>query len=147
MFCCRKGSRFGGHTLFVKGGKLGYVYNFLGMQEQTVMSSDSVPTGKVVLGAEFTKEKEEPKGVANGKLRLYFDDKIVAEGEIRTQPGAFGLSGEGLTVGRSSADSVTKEYQAPFAFRGGTIKRVAVNVSGVQYVDEETEAMAMLARE
>jgi arylsulfatase A-like enzyme len=142
-----QGSRFGGHTLFVKGGQLCYVYNFLGMQEQKVVSGESVPMGKVVLGAEFTKEGEEPKGVANGKLRLYFDDKVVAEGQIRTQPGAFGLAGEGLCVGRSGADAVSSEYQAPFAFRGGTIKRLAVNVSGVQYVDEETEAIAMLARE
>ncbi len=142
-----QGSRFGGHTMFVKNGKLCYTYNFLGLQEQTFASDGSVPAGRVVLGAEFIKEKEEPRGVANGKLRLYINDKVVGEGSMRTQPGAFGLAGGGSTVGRSGADPVTAQYRAPFAFGGGVIRRVAINVSGAQYVDEETEAIAMLARE
>ena len=35
----------------------------------------------------------------------------------------------------------------PHPFTGGTIKRVAVDVSGDPYVDLEREAQAMLARE
>ena len=110
------------------------------------ISNINVPTGKHVLGAEFSKEKEDPKGVANGTLRLYIDDQVVAEGSMRTQPGKFGLAGGG-TVGRSTADAVSREYQAPFAFHGGTIIRVTVNLTGEHYVDEEAEARAMLARE
>ena len=141
------GSRFGGHCLFLKGGKLCYVYNFLGMEEQKIISSEGIATGSLVLGAEFNKEGEEPKGVAHGTLRIYINDQVVGEGKIRTQPGTFGLSGGAILLGRSGADPVSREYQAPFAFRGGTIKRVSVNVSGTPYVQEETEAMAMLARE
>ncbi|MCE5314606.1 MAG: arylsulfatase [Armatimonadota bacterium] len=140
------GSRFGGHTLFVKNHKLHYIYNFLGIQEQHIVSSIGIPTGKHVLGAEFHKEKEDPKGVANGVLRLYIDDDVVAEGSMRTQPGKFGLA-SGLLIGRSTADPVSREFSAPFEFRKGTIKRVSVNLTGEHYVDEETEARAMLARE
>ena len=71
------------------------------------------------------------------------------EGRIRTQPGKFSLAGDGLCVGHDSADPVTQDYPgtAPFAFTGGTINRVAIDVSGAPYVDLEREAVAMMARE
>ena len=61
----------------------------------------------------------------------------------------FSLAGEGLCVGRDSSDPVTNDYpgEAPYRFTGGTIDRVAVDVSGEPYVDMEREAVAMLARE
>jgi arylsulfatase len=141
------GSRFGGHALFIKGGKLHYANNFIGMEETKFVSSQDVPTGKLVLGAEFTKTHEEPRGVANGTLKLYVNDEVVAEGDLRTQPGKFTLSGEGLVVGRDSADSVSEEYKPPFEFTGGTISNVTVNVSGEHYVDLELEALAMMKRD
>lgn len=140
------GSRFGGHSLFVKNHKLYYVYNFLGMEEQLFVSSADVPTGKVVLGAEFAKEKEEPKGVANGTLRLMINDDVVAQGSMRTQPGKFGLAG-GMVIGVSTPDPVSAEYDSPFEFHGGSIKRVSINLTGEHYVDVEAEAKAMMARE
>ena len=44
---------------------------------------------------------------------------------------------------------MTSDYPngSPHRFTGGTIKRVAVDVSGDPYVDLEREAQAMLARE
>jgi arylsulfatase len=44
---------------------------------------------------------------------------------------------------------VTQDYPgtAPWAFTGGMIKRVAIDVSGEPYVDLEREAVAMMARE
>jgi arylsulfatase len=44
---------------------------------------------------------------------------------------------------------VTGDYPgaAPWAFTGGTINRVAIDVSGEPYVDLEREAVAMMARE
>ena len=61
----------------------------------------------------------------------------------------FSLAGEGLCVGRDSGEAVTSDYPggSPHTFTGGTIKRVAVDVSGDPYVDLEREAQAMLARE
>jgi hypothetical protein len=61
----------------------------------------------------------------------------------------FMLAGEGLCVGRDSGEPVTDDYPngAPHRFTGGTIRRVAVDVSGDPYVDLEREAQAMLARE
>jgi hypothetical protein len=82
-------------------------------------------------------------------LSLYYGNREVGEGRIRTQPGKFGLAGDSLVVGRDTGDPVTDDYPgtAPWAFTGGTLKRVAVDVSGEPYVDLEREAAAMLSRE
>jgi len=40
-----------------------------------------------------------------------------------------------------------RSLEAPWSFTGGTIKRVAVDVSGDPYVDLEREAVAMMSRE
>jgi arylsulfatase len=144
------GSRFGGHSLYVKDGRLHYVYNFVGMVEQKIDATVDVPTGKsLILSAAFDKDGEDPPGVSTGVLSLYHGEEKVGEGRIKTQPGKFMLSGEGLCVGRDSGEAVTDDYpgSSPYAFTGGTINRVAVDVSGEPYVDLEREAQAMMARE
>jgi arylsulfatase A-like enzyme len=144
------GSRFGGHTLYVKDNRLHYVNNFVGMIEQKVDGSQEIPVGdNVILSASFDKDGEDPPGVATGLLALYHGDRKVGEGRIKTQPGNFELAGEGLRVGRDSGDAITADYpgKPPYRFAGGTIKRVAVDVSGDPYVDMEREAVAMMARE
>ena len=66
-----------------------------------------------------------------------------------TQPGNFSLVGEGLNVGRDPGEPVTDDYPgaAPWAFTGGTMNQVVVDVSGEPFVDLEREAAAMMARE
>src|ERR1035441_9091674 len=144
------GPRFGGHALYVKDNRLHYVNNFVGMMEQAIVGTQDVPTGEnLILSASFDKDGEDPPHVSTGILSLYHGDKKVGEGRIKTQPGMFSLAGEGLCVGRDSGEAVTDDYpgEYPHAFTGGTIKRVAVDVSGDPYVDLEREAQAMLARE
>ena len=145
-----QGSRFGGHALYIKDNRLHYVYNFVGLMEQKIDADQDIPTGEnLILSASFDKDGEDPPGVSTGVLSLYHGDKKVGEGRIKTQPGNFSLAGEGLCVGRDSGEPVTGDYPGPHphAFTGGTIKRVAVDVSGDPYIDLEREAQAMLARE
>jgi len=109
-----------------------------------------VPAGEnVILSASFEKEGEDPPAVAVGTLSLYYGDKKVGEGKIKTQPGKFSLAGEGLNVGHDGGEAVTDDYPGsqPWAFTGGTLHRVVVDVSGQPYVDMEREAVAMLSRE
>jgi arylsulfatase len=144
------GSRFGGHALYVKDNRLHYVNNFVGMMEQKIDGTEDLPVGEsLILSASFAKDGEDPPGVSAGILSLYHGDRKVGEGRIRTQPGLFSLAGEGLCVGRDSGEPVTGDYPGdhPYPFTGGTIKRVAVDVSGEPYIDLEREAAAMLARE
>jgi arylsulfatase len=144
------GSRFGGHALYVKDNRLHYVYNFVGIVEQRVDASEDLPTGEdLIVSAAFDKDGEDPPGVATGVLSLYHGDRKVGEGRIKTQPGGFAIAGEGLCVGRDGGEPVTDDYPGarPWRFTGGTLKRVAVDVSGEAYVDLEREAAALIMRE
>ena len=52
-------------------------------------------------------------------------------------------------MGRDSGEAVTDDYpgEAPYRFTGGTIKRVAVDVSGEPVPRPRASGEAMLARE
>ncbi len=118
--------------------------------EQKIDATEDLPVGEnLILSASFEKDGEDPPHVATGILSLYHGDRKVGEGRIKTQPGAYSLAGEGLCVGRDSGAPVTDDYEGNHGarFTGGTLKRVAVDVSGEPYVDLEREAQAMLARE
>ena len=143
-----QGSRFGGHAIYVKDGKLHYIYNWLGDIKQQVVSNKSVPIGASTLSAIFTKEGENPPHVANGTLAIYINDEKVGESRIRTQPGKFSIAGEGLNVGRDGGEPVTGDYpgEYPWPFTG-TINRVVVDVSEQGGIDLEVEAHFMVVRE
>jgi arylsulfatase A-like enzyme len=143
-----QGARAGGHALYLKDGRLHYTYNWLGEKEQTVTSDVDVPSGSRVLTAEFQKTADDEKTMsATGTLTLYVDTAAVGNGELMTQPGMFGLSGGGASVGRGNGSSVSSSYEGPFPFVGGTIDRVVIDVSGDHYVDHEKEVLAYLARD
>ena len=141
------GSRFGGHTLFIKDNKLYYVYNFLGIQPEQQFVSPELKPGKYSLGMEFVREKAGKYHESVGKTTLYVNDKAVASGPMRAQAGKFTLSGDGLCIGRDSGDAVSHEYNAPGTFVNGTILGVGVSVEKAQYLDLETLAAAALARD
>jgi arylsulfatase len=139
------GSRFGGHALYIKDHKLHYVYNWLGELVQHLVSNQQIPTGEQRFGVRFRPDGTEgPSPV--GEAVLYFDGQNVGADRIRTQPGTFGLNAN-LVVGRSAGQPVIDEYDAPFAFTGGTLNHVLVDVSGERYRDMVKDAHAMLIRD
>ena len=142
-----QGSRFGGHALYLRDGKLKYVYNWLGIHVQTVEADAPIPTGHVYLSASFDRENTELP--AQGTLSLYIRDEKVGEQTIITQPGKFGLGGGGLVIGRSGTEQITDDYagDAPWPFVGGTIKRVLIDVSGEPFADLAQEARAAFAHQ
>jgi len=142
-----QGSRFGGHALYIKDGKLKYVYNFVGVFEQIVESTEPVPTGKIILSASF--EREGDAMPAEGTLTLHVGETQVGAAKIKTQPGKFAIGGEGLNVGKEGGEPVTDDYpgQAPWAFSGGSITLAAVDVSGEPFEDLAHEAKMAFARD
>jgi arylsulfatase len=132
----------GGHSLYVKDGKLNYTFNWIGTTLQDVIADTELSLGSHVCVADFTAEDPSADPAmpgTQGTLRLYVDDALVGEGRIVTQPGYFCLTGDGICVGRDSASAVTPAYDAPFVFTGGTIDKVVVDVSGDAYVDHEAQ--------
>ncbi len=141
------GSRFGGHSLFIKGKKLYYVYNFLGIPDKQFVffspgavapiapiAPDAVapiapiaPDGKYTFVVEFNKGTDAgPYGESLGETKLSVNGTVVAQGPMAAQVGKFTLCGDGLCVGYDSADAVSKEYSGTYPFTGGTIEMVVI---------------------
>ena len=144
------GSRFGGHSLYVKDGKLKYVNNFIGLEEQMIVADTDLPKGKCTVGVSFELESVDKGAMrADGTATVFINGTQVAQKKIKTQLGAFSVAGEGFAVGRCSGAPVTEDYTGnePWALTGGTIKKVIVDVSGQAYIDLEMEAIAAFKRD
>ena len=143
------GGRVGGYTMFVKDGRLRFVYNFLGRDFFTVVSDAAVPEGDVVLRFELepTGQPDFAAGLGAPSLgQLYIDGKLVGAVQMpHTVPNIF--STEGLTCGHDGGSSVSPaDYQGDFAFTG-TVKRVTVDLSGDLIPDSETAMKIAMARQ
>ncbi len=135
----------GGHSFYVRDGKLRYTFNWIGTVLQDVVGEQALTPGPHVLAAQFaaTGPSSNPDMPGTeGTLTLFVDDRQVGLGQIVTQPGYFCLTGDGICVGRDGTSAVTPEYVAPFPFTGGSIDRVVVDLSGEGYVDHEAKVRA-----
>jgi arylsulfatase A-like enzyme len=145
----KQGGAHGGHVLFVQDGRLHYIYNFMGEDEQKVSSTGAVPLGQHIFGVRFT-----PTGTVEGShtplgdATLYIDDETVgSRPNVKVHPGTFGLAGASLSVGRNAGSAVSSSYKAPYPFAGGTITRVIVDTSGQPYQDVEKELALAFAKD
>ncbi len=141
------GSRFGGHALVVQAGELRYLYNFLGIPPEDVLAAPMPGPGRHIVGIEFTKERAGDHREPIGPARLYIDDHVVAEKEIRTVLGHFSLCGEGLCIGYDSGDPVSTTYPYRFEFTGGELVKVVFDVADDAYLDLEAHLAAAMARD
>lgn len=142
-----QGSRFGGFSLFVKNGKLNFVFNFLGIKPEQTLTTDAPKSGRHIIGVDFVKEKAGEHREPMGPATLYIDDKPVANAQIRTIYTRYGLSGEGLCIGYDGGDAVSEQYNSKFAFAGGAIIKVVIDVADDKYVDVEQHFAAAMARD
>ncbi|CQD06948.1 arylsulfatase [Mycolicibacterium conceptionense] len=145
----KQGGAHGGHVLFIADGRLHYVYNFLGEHEQALVSPDPVPLGRHLFGVQYRRTGTvEGSHTPLGDTALYIDDTAVAElAGMRTHPGMFALAGGGICIGRNTGSAVSQRYRTPFAFTGGAIGQVTVDLSGEPYQDLERELAAAFAKD
>jgi arylsulfatase len=142
-----QGSRFGGYALFVKNGKLVFTFNFLGIPPEQQLACAAPKSGTHVVGVEFAKQSISKQLEVLGKMKLYVDDQVMAEGDFRTQSGHYALCGEGLCIGRDGGDVVSAEYDSKFAFFGGKLIKVVFDVADDVYVDVERKMAAAIVRD
>jgi arylsulfatase len=144
-----QGGNDGGYSLYIQGGKLRYVYNYVGRNRYSIESNNPVPEGHHELCFEFavTGPPDIPHGKgAPGRGQLYIDGNLVGQGDIPlTNPLSFGLISS-VVVGADTGAPVTREYQSPFAFTG-TIHSVTVDVSGEAIEDHEAALKMAMARQ
>jgi len=101
-----QGGRFGGYSLYMKEGKVKYVYNWLDAERYTIASTEKVPAGKATIRFEFAYAGGPPG--SGGKGTIFVNDKKVAEGKIANTLGyAFGID-ETADVGLDEATPVTE---------------------------------------
>lgn len=134
----------GGHSLFIREGRLRYTYNWVGSHLQEVVADREIEPGSHVVVADFAvsgKSEDPAMPGAKGTLTLYVDGEAVASAGIVTQPGYFCVVGDGLCVGRDSASPVTPEYRSPYPFTG-KIDKVVVDVSASRYPSHEEDVRA-----
>jgi arylsulfatase len=134
------GSILGGYSLFVLDGKLQYVHNHLGRNEDHLASSTPVPTGPCELGFSFECEGR----FKGGSARLTINGETVAEGTIeRFTPVRFSITDAGLTCGEDAGSAITPRYHAPFPFTG-TLRHVVVEVKGEAALDFDAAVQSSL---
>jgi arylsulfatase len=124
--------RFGGWSLYLKDGKPTYTYNWLGLNEYTVASTQALPAGKATIRYEFIYDGG---GVGKGgALTIFVNDQQVATGRIEhTQANMFSAD-EGADVGADDGTAVTKAYAIPFEFTG-RIHRVSIELKPMATAD------------
>jgi len=121
-----QGGRFGGWSLYMKGGKPTYAYNFLGLQRFNIASAQAVPPGKATIRVEFAYDGG---GLGKGgTATIYVNDRKAAEGRIeRTQAMVFSAD-DAADVGVDEGTPVTEDYTASSSRFNGRILKVTVDV-------------------
>jgi len=123
------GSEFGGWTLFIKGGKLHYVHNYLKMKEYEVSSGASVTPGDHKFLVHYTmKEKSLKPDFFKGDIDIYIDDKLAGSvKDVMMAAQYSNVMGYGLLVGRNTGTPVSHTYKVPFTYTGN-IKKVTIEL-------------------
>jgi len=121
-----QGGAFAGISLYAKGGKAKFAYNFFGLQTFSTEASQPIPTGKHQVRMEFAYDGG---GLAKGgNVRLYYDGKKVGEGRVeRTVPLAFSAD-ETTDVGRDTATPVSSDYTRQTSIFNGKVNWVQIDL-------------------
>ncbi len=125
VILCQAG-QFGGWSLYLKGGKPTYAYNWLGLERYTVAAAEAVPAGKATIRFEFAYDGGKPGSGGMGTILV--NGKKVAEGRIdRTQAFIFSAD-EGADVGQDGGTPVTADYKERDNKFTGKIHKVTVEL-------------------
>lgn len=122
-----QGGRFGGWSLYVKDGRPGYDYNFLGLKRYSVAATGPLPAGKVTLLFDFAYDGG---GMGKGGTgTLFVNGKQVAQGRIeQTQEMIFSAdetADVGIDLGTPVVEAIGSEKRSNFT---GRIPKVTVEV-------------------
>jgi len=121
-----QGGRFGGWSLYMKGGRPFYVYNHVGLERFVVRSSQRVAPGRAKIRYEFTYDGGGAgKG---GRGTLFVNGTKVGEAHIgKTAGNILGL-GEGADVGVDLGTPVTEDYRGRHNRFNGNIPTVTIDL-------------------
>lgn len=121
-----QGGRFGGWSLYAKDGKLNYCYNWVGLKEYKLTTSEPLPAGKVTVKFAFLYDGG---GLGKGGTgTLFVNGQKVAEGRIEHTASVIFSPDETADVGVDEATNVTTDYQERDNRFTGRIVKVVVEL-------------------
>ena len=121
-----QGGVTGGWSIYAKGGKPMYCYNFYGLNRTYIEGTSVVPPGKHEVRMEFD---DDGGGLAKGgKVTLYVDGSKVGEGCLeQTEPILFSAD-ETCDIGDEFGSPVTYEYARGEAKFTGEVNWVEIDL-------------------
>ena len=103
-----QGGVSGGQTLYAKGGKPKYCYNFFGLERYYVEGQSKIPPGKHQVRMEFAYDGG---GVGKGgTVTLYIDGNAVGDGRLEQIEALYFSADETCDVGNEYGSPVTTDY-------------------------------------
>jgi arylsulfatase len=145
-----QGGAFGGWVLYVRGGRLKYCHNFLGLRRFTVEGDRGVPAG-----AHQVRMELDYAGGGLGKgatVRLYLDGDPVGEGAVAATVPLIFSGDETTDVGEDTASPVADDYSAAESRFNGTVSWVQIDVDDAaadvdHLIDPEERLRVAMARQ
>jgi arylsulfatase A-like enzyme len=116
------GGMTGGYSMFIKGGRLFYDYNYLDGVHYTLISEE-LPEGPTELKFNFIATE-----MFGGKGELYVNGKKVDEVDMPQMHISTYSLAETFDVGLDTGTQVTKLYNGPFPFKGN-LDRVVITLT------------------
>jgi len=121
-----QGANIGGWSLYCKGGKLKYCYNWGGYKYFYIESEGKLPAGEHQVRMEFAYAGGGPgKG---GKVTLYCDGKKVGAGNVGATLCQIFSADDGCDVGEDSGAPVSEDYGSRDNGFNGKIKGLEIAI-------------------
>jgi arylsulfatase A-like enzyme len=122
-----QGGNIGGWSLYAKGGKLKYCYNFLGIQCFYAESSSALPPGDHQVRMEFAYAGG---GLGKGgTASLYVDGQKVGEGKVGATAAMIFSADDGCDVGEDTGSPVSPDYGSRGNGFSGRVKGVQLAIA------------------
>jgi len=128
------GGRYGGFALYVKDGRLVYENNSFTDVHEKLVSSQSLPSGKVEVTTVFTVNAAAPStsvvpsGDAKpGTAEMFINGKKVGETRFSRFGGFRSSHYETFDVGQDTGAPVSNDYTAPNPFTG-VVEKVTIDL-------------------
>ena len=119
-----QGGRFGGWSLYVKDGKPAYTYNFVGLQQYTVNSTEALAPGKATIKLDFAYDGGRGKG---GTATLYINGKKVGSGRVEQTNANIFSADDAADVGVDEGTNVSSAYKQHGNKFTGKIEKVRID--------------------
>jgi arylsulfatase len=145
-----QGGRYGGWSLYAKGGKAKFLYNVLGIKSFGVEATKPIPAGKTQVRMEFAYD-----GGGFGKggtVTLYCDGKEVGKGRVEQTQGFIFSADETTDIGYESGTTVSPDYTAHASRFNGRINWVQIDLGedaadADHFISEEERIRVAMARQ